>query len=156
MPQESAGVLLVRRPPAGGVELLLGHMGGPFWARKEARAWSLPKGLVEPGEEPLAAARREFAEELGVPVPEVPLAELGSFRYASGKTIRVWIAEADPGIATPAGNAVTLEWPPHSGRTASFPEIDRIGWFAPDEARRLLVAGQVPVVDAAVRWAAGR
>ncbi len=143
----SAGILLFRTRPR--LEVWIAHMGGPFWARKDERAWSIPKGEFAPEEtDPLAVARREFAEEVGAPAPEADYLDLGEFRYSSGKTVRVFAAEADPGVEQPVSNSVELEWPPRSGRTQSFPEIDRAAWFPPDEARLKLVAGQAPALDA--------
>ncbi len=142
----SAG-LLVHRPGPGGVELLLGHMGGPFWARKDDAAWSVPKGEHGPDEDPLDAARREFAEEMGSPPPDGPLRELGSVRQRGGKIITVFALEGDFDAAHIQSNQFTIEWPPRSGRIAAFPEIDRAAWFDTDTARCKLVAGQVPFVD---------
>jgi predicted NUDIX family NTP pyrophosphohydrolase len=145
--QLSAGILLWRRGPEG-LEVFLGHMGGPFWARKQERAWSVPKGLIDAGEEALDAARREFAEEIGVPAPEGDYVELGTYRYASGKALTVFAAEGtwfDPGEIE--GGMFEMEWPPRSGRLASFPEIDRAAWVPVARARELLVAGQVPALD---------
>ncbi|MGI5130213.1 NUDIX domain-containing protein [Pseudonocardia sp. CA-107938] len=143
----SAGLLLHRplsEPP--GVELLLGHMGGPFFARKDDGAWSIPKGLVEADEDPLAGALREFTEELGSPPPAGPAVPLGSVR-GRGKTITVFAVAGDFDAATITSNTFTLEWPPRSGRIQTFPEIDRAAWFDADTARRKLSAAQVPFVD---------
>lgn len=123
------------------MELLVGHMGGPFWARKDEGAWSFPKGLVEPGEEPLDAARRELTEELGVPAPAGPYVPLGEVRQ-SGKTVVAWAVTADLDPADVVPGTFELEWPPRSGRTQSFPEVDRVAWVSPDDALRLLVKGQ--------------
>jgi len=143
----SAGLLL-HRPCSGqpGVEVLLGHMGGPFFARKDDGAWSIPKGLIDPGEDHLAGAVREFTEELGSPPPEGPAVPLGSAR-GSGKTITVFAVAGDFDASTITSNLFTLEWPPRSGRTQSFPEIDRAAWFDADTARRKLSAAQVTFVD---------
>jgi predicted NUDIX family NTP pyrophosphohydrolase len=138
-------VLLHRRGPAG-PEVLLGHMGGPFWARKDAAAWSIPKGEHGDDEDAEAAARREFAEELGSPVPAGELLPLGQVR-ASGKLLAVWTAEGDLDAAACRSNTFPLEWPPRSGRIQEFPEIDRAGWFALPEAREKLVKGQLPFLD---------
>jgi predicted NUDIX family NTP pyrophosphohydrolase len=138
-------VLLHRRGPAG-VEVLLGHMGGPFWARKDDGAWSIPKGEYAAEEDPEAAARREFAEELGSPVPAADLVPLGELR-ASGKVLAVWAAAGDLDATACRSNTFTLEWPPRSGRMQEFPEIDRAAWFALPEARQKLVKGQVPFLD---------
>src|SRR5690606_28732166 len=145
----SAGILL-HRDVGGGREVWIAHMGGPFWARKHERAWSIPKGEYDPeAEEPLAAARREFDEELGVAAPDLAYRDLGEFRYASGKLLRVFAAEA-PGFAPSELRPGTfpLEWPPRSGRIVEFPEVDRAEWVPVDTARELLVAGQVPALDA--------
>jgi predicted NUDIX family NTP pyrophosphohydrolase len=144
--ERSAGILLWRTGGAGR-EVWIGHMGGPFWARKEERAWSIPKGLIDEGEDPLAAARREFGEEMGVPAPERDYAELGTYRYASGKLLTVFVASGDgfdPGQIH--GGSFELEWPPRSGRRQSFPEIDRAEWVGVDRAGELLVAGQLPML----------
>ncbi|GAA2688902.1 MULTISPECIES: NUDIX domain-containing protein [Actinosynnema] len=138
----SAGILLHRTGAGGRTEVLLGHMGGPFWARKHAGAWSIPKGEVEEGEEPEAAARREFAEELGVPVPDGPLEPLGTVRQSGGKTVVAWSlrGDLDPDSVTPG--TFELEWPKGSGQLKAFPEVDRVGWFDLEEAARLVVAAQ--------------
>jgi predicted NUDIX family NTP pyrophosphohydrolase len=142
----SAGILLYRRGPSG-PEVLLGHMGGPFWAKKDDGAWSLPKGEHGPDEEPLAVARREFEEELGSPVPAADLVPLGECRVTSGKVLTVWAAEGDLDAGSAVSNTFELEWPPRSGRVQEFPEIDRAAWFPVDEARRKLVKGQVSFLD---------
>jgi predicted NUDIX family NTP pyrophosphohydrolase len=141
----SAGMLLYRR--SGSLEVLLGHMGGPFWAHKDDRAWSIPKGEYQPDEDGFAAARREFAEELGSPAPEVDYVDLGSERQRGGKTVRIWAGAADFDVRTVVSNTFELEWPPRSGRMQAFPEIDRAAWFAVETARAKLVAGQVVFVD---------
>jgi predicted NUDIX family NTP pyrophosphohydrolase len=146
VPSTSAGILLYRRGPAG-PEVLLGHMGGPFWAQKDDGAWSLPKGEHGPDEEPLAVARREFEEELGSPVPAVDLVPLGEHRVTSRKVLTCWAAEGDLDAAACRSNTFEIEWPPRSGRLQEFPEIDRAAWFAVDEARTKLVKGQVPFLD---------
>jgi predicted NUDIX family NTP pyrophosphohydrolase len=160
MPVVSAGLLLVRRAARGAeppIEVFIAHMGGPFWARKREGAWSIPKGeFDETVETPLEAARREFAEELGVPAPEPPdgddPVDLGEFRYSSGKRIRVF-AYAAPSfeLDTVVSNTFELEWPPRSGRRQEFPEVDDARWAALEDARPLLVAGQRPVLDAIAR-----
>lgn len=145
----SAGILLFRRADAD-LEVYLAHMGGPLWARKDERAWSIPKGeFDDPDEDALTLARREFAEEIGVPVPPGDPVPLGEFRQRSGKTVVVFALEApgfEPGETT--SNTFELEWPPRSGRTAQFPEVDRAEWMATDAARIRLVAGQVAALDA--------
>ncbi len=142
----SAGILMFRlcRP---GPEVLLVHPGGPFWRNRDAGAWSIPKGLYEDGEDALAAARREFEEETGSR-PDGEFAALGSFRQPGGKIVAAFAVEGDLDPATLRSNTFTVEWPPRSGRVASFPEVDRAEWFSPAEARIRLVKGQVPILDA--------
>jgi predicted NUDIX family NTP pyrophosphohydrolase len=142
----SAGILLHRLRPAGR-EVLIGHMGGPFWARKDDGAWSIPKGEYEPGEDPLAVARREFEEELGSAVPTADLLPLGELRTTSSKVMTVWAAEGDLDATACVSNTFDLEWPPRSGRIQQFPEIDRAAWVPVDEARTKLVKGQVGFLD---------
>jgi predicted NUDIX family NTP pyrophosphohydrolase len=154
VPAHSAGLLLHRTGP-GGVELLLGHMGGPFWARKDDAAWSVPKGEHGPDEDPLVAARREFVEEMGSPPPDGLPRELGSVRMRGGKVITVFALEGDFDAGHIVSNHFTIEWPPRSGRIASFPEIDRAAWFDADTARRKLVSAQVPFVDRLVQECGG-
>jgi predicted NUDIX family NTP pyrophosphohydrolase len=146
VPRRSAGILLYRRGPGGEVQVLLGHMGGPFWARKDAGAWSIPKGEHDDGEDALDAARREFAEELGSPVPATTLVPLGELR-AGAKLLTVWAAEGDLDADAVVSGTFPLDWPPRSGRVQHFPEVDRAAWFGLDEARTRLVAGQVPYLD---------
>ncbi|MCU1418139.1 MAG: mismatch repair protein MutT [Schumannella sp.] len=147
----SAGILLYRGT-ANGIEVFIAHMGGPFWVRKDARAWSIPKGEFQPGESAPDAARREFSEEIGVPVPDGDLEELGVFRYSSGKTVTVFAIDA-PGfeLAELVSNTFEVEWPPRSGRMRAFPELDDARWVPLDDARDKLVAGQVPALDALAR-----
>jgi len=142
----SAGILLYRLRPSG-PEVLLGHMGGPFWARKDDGAWSIPKGEHGPDEEPLAVARREFEEELGSPVPAEDMVPLGELRVTSAKVLAIWAGEGDLDAATTVSNTFELEWPPRSGRVQEFPEIDRAAWFGLEEARTKLVTGQVQFLD---------
>ncbi len=124
-------------------------MGGPFWARKEAGAWTVPKGEPLPGEDPHATALREFAEELGVAAPDGPDLDLGTVRQRAGKTVRVWARGADLDVSQlPAERStVEVEWPPRSGRRVTFPELDRVAWWPADEARGLVVAAQAELVD---------
>ncbi|PRY00706.1 NUDIX domain-containing protein [Allonocardiopsis opalescens] len=152
MARRSAGLLLFRRRP-GGIEVLLGHMGGPMWARRDARAWSVPKGEYGPDEEPLAAARREFTEELGLPVPEGEPLDLGSVRQAGGKVVAVWALEAelDPERIVPG--TFTMEWPRGSGRLREFPELDRVAWLPLPDARGRIIAAQEAFLDALARTA---
>lgn len=146
----SAGILLYRRRDPERLEVWIGHMGGPFWARKDAHAWSIPKGeYLE--EDPLAAAQREFAEEMGSPAPPAHYSLLGSFRQSSRKTITVFTAEADFDPERITSNTFALEWPPGSGTLREYPEIDDAGWFAEPEARTKLVKGQAQVLDALLR-----
>ncbi len=142
----SAGILLYRWGGAS-LEVFVGHMGGPFWARKDDGAWSIPKGLVEGGEDALSAAKREFAEEIGVPAPAVDYRLLGDFRYSSGKVVTVFVGEADLHVETVNSEPITVEWPRGTGRMHTFPEIDRVAWVALAEARTKLVKGQVPAID---------
>jgi predicted NUDIX family NTP pyrophosphohydrolase len=146
MPRTSAGILLYRAG-AGGPEVLIGHMGGPFWARKDAGGWSIPKGEYGPGEEAFAVACREFEEELGTPVPAAHFLPLGELRTTSSKVLTVWAAEGDLDASAAVSNTFELEWPPRSGRMQEFPEIDRAAWFGIEEARTRLVKGQVGFLD---------
>ncbi len=148
MATTSAGILLYRLEPS--VQVLIAHMGGPLWAAKDAGAWSIPKGEYDAdAEEALDAARREFREELGIDPPGGPFAELGAFAYSSGKRVTVFVADGT-GFALDdvVFGEFELEWPPRSGRTARFPEVDRVEWMEPDAARDRLVAGQRPALDA--------
>jgi predicted NUDIX family NTP pyrophosphohydrolase len=150
MAVRSAAILLHRQGEAGR-EVWIAHMGGPFWARKDEGAWTLPKGLVEEDDvDELAAARREFAEEMGTPSPDAVYEPLGEFR-ASGKTFVVFAAEADFGPIELASNEFELEWPPRSGRFRTFPEVDDAGWHPVERARRRLAKGQRPILDALLR-----
>lgn len=146
--KRSAGILLFRRGDDG-VEVLLVHPGGPFWKRRDEGAWSIPKGEIEPDEEPVAAALRELGEELG-PAPELDpesLIELGSVRQRAGKVVEAWAAEGDFDPTKLASIEFEMEWPPRSDTQASFPEVDRAEWFAPDAARAKIIAGQAPLID---------
>jgi predicted NUDIX family NTP pyrophosphohydrolase len=148
MPVRSAGILLYRQGGAGGLEVWIGHMGGPFWAGKKVHSWSLPKGEYQDGEDPLAAARREFTEEIGTPPPAADYALLGEFRQPSGKRITVFTAAADFQPAEIVSNTFPLEWPKGSGAIQEFPEIDEARWVPEAEARGKLVKGQLPILDA--------
>lgn len=143
----SAGILLYRRG-AGGLEVWIAHMGGPFWARKQTQSWSVPKGEYLPGEEPRVAAMREFAEEIGTPPPAVDYFELGAFRQPSGKVITVLAAESDFQPDGIVSNTFPLEWPKGSGIIQDFPEVDDARWVTETEARSKLVKGQLPILDA--------
>ncbi|GAA1751637.1 NUDIX domain-containing protein [Agromyces humatus] len=149
MPVRSAGLLLFRGAPD--LEVFIAHMGGPFWAAKHEGAWTIPKGEHSAEEDPLAAAVREFAEEIGAPAPDTEWLDLGEFRYSSGKLVHVF-AGAAPTFEIDAvqSNLFELEWPPRSGRRQSFPEVDDARWVALDETRALLTTGQRPVLDALV------
>ena len=126
-------------------ELFLVHPGGPFWARKDDGAWSIPKGLYENGEDPLAAAKREFEEETGC-VPQGRCFELGRFKQPGGKEIRAWALEGDFDLGKFKSNLFALEWPPRSGEMQAFPEADRAAWFSPEEAMRKVLKGQRSIV----------
>ena len=142
----SAGILLWRRRNDR-PEVLLAHMGGPYWVKKDLGHWTIPKGEVEEGEELVAVARREFAEETGHELRDIPLVELGEIRQKSGKLVLAWAAQGDLDAATAFSNTYRTEWPPGSGRVETFPEIDRVEWFELDQARRKLKAAQVPFLD---------
>jgi predicted NUDIX family NTP pyrophosphohydrolase len=144
--RSSAGILLHRRGEAG-TEVLLVHPGGPFWARKDLGAWSIPKGELDEGEEPRACALREFAEETGTRLPGDALEELGSVRLKSGKEVVAFAAAGDFDPATLASNTFELEWPPRSGRRQAFAEIDRAEWFGLEAAREKLNPAQAAFVD---------
>jgi predicted NUDIX family NTP pyrophosphohydrolase len=144
----SAGILLFRRG-AGETEFLLVHPGGPFWAKKDAGAWSIPKGQIEEGEEPRACAIRELEEELGA-APELDpeaLIELGSIKQRAGKVVEAWAAEAEFDPAALAGNSFSMEWPPRSGNQKDFPEVDRAEWFDPAAAREKILPAQAEFLD---------
>jgi len=146
LPRRSAGILLYKRTQAGPLLLLL-HPGGPFWARKDDGAWTIPKGEYDAGEDPLTAARREFAEETGAAIA-TDVIPLGEFRQAGGKLVTAFAAEGDFDPATLRSNHFSMEWPPKSGRTKEFPEIDRAAWFAPARAREKILRSQQAVIDA--------
>jgi predicted NUDIX family NTP pyrophosphohydrolase len=150
--RRSAGIVLYRRG-ADGVEVLLVHPGGPFWAKKDAGAWSIPKGEYEDGEDPLACALREFEEETGTRLDGSEATELGSVRQRSGKQVLAWAVAGDLDPATVRSNTFAMEWPPRSGRQAEFPEIDRAEWFGIDAAREKLVAAQAELLDRLLRVA---
>lgn len=149
-PKLSAGLLLYRHGDQDGetvLEVLLAHMGGPFWARKDDGAWSIPKGEYEPGADPLAAAKREFEEELGSAPPPVVYRELGSVTQSGGKVVTAWAGEGDFDPAGAVSNTFEIEWPRGSGHLQSFPEIDRVRWFPVEVGRTKLLEGQQPLVD---------
>jgi predicted NUDIX family NTP pyrophosphohydrolase len=142
----SAGILLFRRCPAG-VEVLLAHPGGPFWARKDAGAWSIPKGLADEGEDLLVAAKREFLEETGMAIEGECLA-LGEHKLPGGKTVVAFAHEGDFDTVALKSNTFSIEWPPHSGRVAEFPEVDRAAWYSLDEGMEKATQGQRPIIAA--------
>lgn len=145
MPNNSAGILMYRRS-GDEIEVLLVHPGGPFWRKRDLGAWSLPKGELNDGEEPEAAARREFEEELGVEGAGA-LQPLGEVRQRAGKIVRGYALEGDPDVSNVRSNDVAIEWPPRSGRTTYFPEIDRAAWFTLLLAREKILASQRPFLD---------
>ena len=146
MAKRSAGLLLYRKRGEG-IEVLLVHPGGPFWADRDAGSWSVPKGEVEIGEEALAVARREFEEETGHSPPAGEPIDLGDIRQASGKVVHAWAVEGDLDPARVTSNTFMMEWPPRSGRQQEFPEVDRAQWFEPDDARRRMNSAQAELVD---------
>jgi len=144
--KRSAGILLFRRVD-GDVRVLLGHMGGPLWARRDAGGWTIPKGEYQPDEEPLDAARREFAEELGS-TPDGPLQRLGIIRQRGGKQVEAFALEGDFDPERLSSNTFEIEWPPRSGRRASFPEAEEARWMTFAEARQLMLPSQLPLIEA--------
>ncbi|MDO8188351.1 NUDIX domain-containing protein [Conexibacter sp. JD483] len=155
MARRSAGILLHRRADGGEREVLLVHPGGPFWAKKDAGAWSIPKGEHGDDEQPLDAARREFAEELGVALPAGEPVALGEIRQKGGKLVSAWAVEGDLDAERIVSNTFEMEWPPRSGKRASFPEVDRAGWFTLPAAREKLLAAQLPLLDRIAELAGG-
>jgi predicted NUDIX family NTP pyrophosphohydrolase len=141
----SAGLLLFRRT-RGPLQLFLAHPGGPFWRKHDEHAWTIPKGLIEVGEEPLAAAQREFQEETGIP-PLGPFIPLGSVKQRSGKTVHAWAWEGDADPRSITSNEGRTEWPRGSGHWITYPEVDRCDWFDPVEARHRLIAAQAELID---------
>ncbi|MFI6007885.1 NUDIX domain-containing protein [Streptomyces sp. NPDC051243] len=144
--KHSAGLLLFRRTD-GGLEVLLGHMGGPFFARRDAGAWTVPKGEYDPEESAWEAARREFQEELGLPPPDGEAVPLGDVRQSGGKIVTVWAVESDLDPATVVPGTFRMEWPPRSGRTQEFPELDRVEWLGVERAREVIVKAQATFLD---------
>jgi predicted NUDIX family NTP pyrophosphohydrolase len=139
--KQSAG-LLVYRLKNGEPQVLIAHMGAPWWAKKDKGAWTVPKGELQEGEEPLEAAKREFQEELGLPLPDGELIELGQIKQNNNKTVTAWAVEADLDASSISSNTFTVEWPPKGGKMQEFPEIDRAAWFTLSEAAAKLVPGQ--------------
>jgi len=147
MPKIAAGLLLYRRSSAG-IEVLVAHPGGPMWARRDAGAWTIPKGLVDDGEEDLLdVARREFREETGHEPPDGPMVDLGEIRLRSGKVVHAWAVEGDLDPAAARSNMVEVAWPPRSGRVVRVPEVDRVAWLRPDAARMALNPAQAAFVE---------
>jgi predicted NUDIX family NTP pyrophosphohydrolase len=144
--RQSAGILLYRRGPRG-LEVLLVHPGGPLWARRDLGAWSIPKGEYLPGEDPLAAARREFQEELGLAAPDGPVLDLGEVRQRGGKHVRAWGLEGVVDADAVRSNTFALEWPPRSGSFIQVPEVDRAAWFALGAARERINGAQAELLD---------
>jgi len=144
--RRSAGILVFRRT-SGQVEVLIGHMGGPFWARKDTAAWSIPKGEIDEDEQPLAAARREFAEELGLAPPAGDPIDLGEVRQSGGKLVSVWAIEGDLDPADVVPGTFQVEWPPRSGQLREFPELDRVEWLPVELAADKLVTAQRVFLD---------
>ncbi len=147
MGANSAGLLLYRRAPDGGLEVLIAHPGGPFWARKDDGAWSVPKGEYGDGDDPLAAAYREFREETGLDPPRAEPLALGELRQPGGKRVTVWALEGDLDVTQAVSNTFELEWPRVSRRVREFPEVDRVEWAGVDLARTKLLKGQIPFLD---------
>lgn len=146
MPKRSAGILL-HRGSGDAVEVLLGHPGGPFWARKDDGAWSIPKGEYTDDEDAWVAAQREFVEELGLPVPDGPRLALDDVKQAGGKVITAFAVRGDLDVSAAVSNTFELEWPKGSGKLRSYPELDRVAWFDIDAARAKLLKGQLPLLD---------
>ncbi len=149
MATKSAGVLVFRKTKAG-VEVFLAHPGGPFWTKRDDGAWTIPKGEIDEGEDAQAAALREFAEETGIALSG-DMMTLGQFRQPSGKIVAAWALESDIDVKRVQSNDFEMEWPPHSGQQARFPEIDRAAWFSPDEALVKITKGQRAIVEAFCR-----
>jgi predicted NUDIX family NTP pyrophosphohydrolase len=146
MPKRSAG-LLVYRLRDGVVEVLIGHPGGPFWARKDDGAWSIPKGEYAEDEDPWAAAQREFSEEIGLAPPDGPRIDMAPLRQPGGKVVTAFAVRGDLDVSDSVSNTFELEWPKGSGRVRQYPEIDRVGWFSVTQARTKLLKGQLPLLD---------
>lgn len=153
--KRSAGLLLFRTS-GGRLEVLIAHMGGPLWASRDAGAWSVPKGEYEADETPEAAARREFVEELGLPVPDGEPVYLGETRQAGGKVVCVWALEGEVDPAAVVPGTFTMEWPRGSGRTREFPEVDRVAWMTPEEAAPRLVPAQRVFLERLAEYVRGR
>jgi predicted NUDIX family NTP pyrophosphohydrolase len=148
MPKTSAGILLYRKTPTlpSSIQVLLVHLGGPFFKNKDNGSWTIPKGEVEPNEDPLATAQREVGEELGHR-PSAPFIALGVIKQKGGKTVHAWAAESDLDPAAIRSNTFTLEWPPRSGKKQEFPEIDRAQWFDLETAKQKINPAQIPLLE---------
>lgn len=146
MARRSAG-LLVHRERSGEREVLLVHPGGPMWAKRDAGAWSIPKGEYDPTEDPLAAAKREFEEELGTPAPDGPLQDLGEVKQKSGKIVSAWAVAGDVDVTEITSNTVEVQWPPRSGKMLEIPEVDRAEWFGIHQAREKINPAQAELLD---------
>ncbi|MGW4567378.1 NUDIX domain-containing protein [Streptomyces sp. NPDC004561] len=144
--KRSAGLLLFRHTDEG-IEVLLGHMGGPLWAKKDTGAWTVPKGEYEPGEPAWEAARREFREELGLAPPDGEAVPLGEVAQRNGKIVTAWAVEADPDLTAFVPGTFAMEWPPRSGRVQEFPELDRVEWLRLDRARAVIITAQATFLD---------
>lgn len=147
MSRLSAGIVLYRWRTGDALEVLLVHPGGPYWERRDEHAWSIPKGEVEEGQLPTEVAAREFSEELGHPVPPGPWVELGEIRQKAGKRVLAWAVEGDVPVERIKSNSFEMQWPPRSGRTETFPEVDRAEWTSLDKAATKLVEGQTVLLD---------
>ena len=150
MPKKSAGLLLYRRSPSE-IEVLLAHPGGPFWKNKDASAWTIPKGEFDDAEDPLAAAKREFAEEMGSAAPDGNYIALEPIKQKNGKLVYAWAVEGDFDPSNLHSNTFELEWPPKSGLMQETPEVDRAEWFAPEIAKQRMFSGQSALVDELIR-----
>lgn len=144
--KESAGLVVFRRRDDR-LEVLLVHPGGPFWSKRDEGAWSIPKGEIEAGEKPIDVARREFQEELGLPAPEGELTPVGSVRQAGGKVVHAWAIESDVDVGRLRSMTLDVEWPPRSGRTQTYPEVDRAEWFDLDASRTKINPAQAAFLD---------
>ncbi len=143
----SAGLVVYRRHQVGDVEVLLVHPGGPYWAKKDAGAWSIPKGEYGKGDDPATVADIEFGEEIGQPVPLGTRHDLGEVTQPGGKRVRAWAVEGDVDTTTVTSNEFEMQWPPRSGQMQRFPEVDRAAWFGLDEARVKILSGQIPLLE---------
>jgi predicted NUDIX family NTP pyrophosphohydrolase len=149
-------LLVYRMTPSAGIEVLVVHPGGPFWARRDAGAWSIPKGEYEEGEDPEATARREFHEEVGQAPPDGQLVPLGELTQAGGKRVSAWAVQGDVDVSGATSNTFEMEWPRGSGRIRVFPEVDRVEWMPVARARTKLLKGQVPFLDRMMEEVGGR